>query len=687
MTTKISLNGKPIQKEKGFCPNPVVKYGIPDYADSYSNVSVVGTEAHRQWWIEQFDYCMNGYNTGGLWIPGRYYFFLNYCTVVTPGVGRHYPMFIDFQYEFFLLIEYCKKKGKGLIVDKARRKGLSECVANGVISHGIRFGDNYQAGIAAGLEKHSMGFYRKFARGDSVMPPELRINYLHSTPPDIIAGYEEIKDTGGFVKTGSNNSLYVRTMFTNPSVFKGEALDDCVFEEAGEFNLLLKGYNATKHCFMVGDEMVGTPYIYGTGGNILSSSKDFVDIWYEADKLNLEKFWVRGTKMYFPCVAGYFKNGEKKEDIPYLKKLYPKEYMRIGMQDEMRAKELIMDKRKILLSKKDKQEYYDELQNCCLSVEESFLSSTSNHYDAELLTEAKLRLMHENSRYGMFVLEYVMDGNGLPIFPRKVKCRLAQTDKTKPGYDEPGICIKIRHDGHPVNGFYDLDIGGIDGYDIDQSKVSKSLGSMVVRRRYGHEAIKGGPIALIYNRPKRKEMFYENCFKASIYWKLNENTLIDAGSPGIIDYYMKNGGEKYLSPRPRTFESPNSEQGHTYGMKFTTYNRPMLEGLMQAEIVDHIEDNPFPELIKDFSAYNSNDNDTDCDGHDAYLLTLAREKDMRKMIRNIDTNKNNNDMSMPTRTLDEDGNVIIVSGTQRSKSEITGDLFIEMYHSGSFDSE
>ena len=67
----------PIIKEVGFCPNPIPTYGIPDFADSLSFPNVEGTEEHKTWWEQQFDYCINGYNTGGLFIPGRYYYYLN----------------------------------------------------------------------------------------------------------------------------------------------------------------------------------------------------------------------------------------------------------------------------------------------------------------------------------------------------------------------------------------------------------------------------------------------------------------------------------------------------------------------------------------------------------------------------------------------------------------------------------
>ena len=63
----------PYYKGKGYCTNPIVINGIPKEADSRRDKKVIGTVAWEKFWEEQLHYIHNGYQTGGLWIPGRYY--------------------------------------------------------------------------------------------------------------------------------------------------------------------------------------------------------------------------------------------------------------------------------------------------------------------------------------------------------------------------------------------------------------------------------------------------------------------------------------------------------------------------------------------------------------------------------------------------------------------------------------
>jgi hypothetical protein len=67
------LTYKPNFKLRGFNPQPVAG-NIPYEADSVSNPSCQGSHLWEEFWEEQYDRCVNGYNTGGIWIPGRYYF-------------------------------------------------------------------------------------------------------------------------------------------------------------------------------------------------------------------------------------------------------------------------------------------------------------------------------------------------------------------------------------------------------------------------------------------------------------------------------------------------------------------------------------------------------------------------------------------------------------------------------------
>ena len=63
----------PYLKKKGFNPMPVVRGGIPKEADSKLNPRCVGTPAWESFWKDQIYCILNGYQTGGWLLPGRYY--------------------------------------------------------------------------------------------------------------------------------------------------------------------------------------------------------------------------------------------------------------------------------------------------------------------------------------------------------------------------------------------------------------------------------------------------------------------------------------------------------------------------------------------------------------------------------------------------------------------------------------
>jgi hypothetical protein len=151
VTDRTEYSYTPIIKNIGFNPKPIAGK-IPIYADSLSNPRCVGTRAWEEFWLEQIYYCINGYDTGGIHLPGRYYYYLNY-DIIKGLHGSVYPDFVDVHYQLSLLVEEVKREGKaGIVIPKARRKGLS-VFGDNLCSWGSRFIPDYRMGVAGGLER------------------------------------------------------------------------------------------------------------------------------------------------------------------------------------------------------------------------------------------------------------------------------------------------------------------------------------------------------------------------------------------------------------------------------------------------------------------------------------------------------------------------------------------------------
>ena len=220
----------PVVKDLNFMPNPVAG-NIPIWADGMANPKVIGTSRHTEFWNEQIDRCINGYTTGGVYIPGRYYFYLNF-TVIKGLKGPQYPFYVDLDLEFFKLVEYVKiNKKTGIVSIKARRKGLSEKMQGGVINHGVRFIDGYRAGIAAGKETYTNGFKTKLESSHYRYCNEMALNTITNNDREMQYGFQVKDEVMGFKDMGYLALAWFRTMFDDPTKMEGEYFHDVVFDD------------------------------------------------------------------------------------------------------------------------------------------------------------------------------------------------------------------------------------------------------------------------------------------------------------------------------------------------------------------------------------------------------------------------------------------------------------------------
>lgn len=637
------LKYRPIIKGVGFDPFPVSKDGIPDFADSRSNPKVLGTIQHEDWWNEQIDRCVNGYVTGGTYIPGRYYYYGNFNQLWTPVRGWHYPEFVDLDLEFFNLVNFCKAEGqykndpaagkKGIISLKRRRCGVSHKFSQGVFGYGARFvTSGYKGGVVAGIETYAEGFFDKFRANEVRLPPELQMKSLNNSQDKYVFGYEIKTTYGNFMRDGSFNSIFCRTAQANENVFKGEALVDCAFEESGEFKKLDSCYSATKACFMVGLQMRGTPFVWGTGGKMKTSSKAFAEMLDSADSFNLIPFDIFGNRMQ----TGYFMgsiNADKKieENCPNIKKIQEDLNLRpeqvLGCEDTEQVEIDILKERARLSKSPNKKAYHEYFQDNPLNRKEAFLNFNANPFDDEILANRMQELRDSVPKYRKVHLDFLKDKDGARVVPYQITVTPAKSE------EEDSACCLMHIEEKPLPEFKNLDIAGCDSYDLTQSKTSPSLGAFAIMRRRTIDGIViKKPIFIIRQRPKRRETFYDNCLMASILYNLRGNVLIDIANPLIFKHFEDNGGAKYLAPRPRSFESVHSEQQHKDGMKIT--DKKPLVALHESWVNDHAKDCDFPHLLAETGEYDVEVVDSDWDLVDAWMLALVRDVDMKKAPRN-----------------------------------------------------
>jgi hypothetical protein len=656
----------PYIKNKGFMESlaPIARNGIPKEADSRRNKSVLGTIQHESFWLEELDKILNGVTIGGRWIPGRFYYYMNYKYMSTIR-GVITPDMVDLHLEIAYYIEYCKNNGVNYLGEKGRRKGVSEAFHTMVIDYGWRFNEAYKGGVAAGKKVYVEDFISKWRFADASLPPELGIKKLTDNNDEIIAGYSIKNEYNAFVDQGSFNTIYARTMHTNPNMFKGLYLNDVISEEIGEHEKWFEFFSATKDCLMSGNKQVGSFFAFGTAGSVNKGSKDFKRISEEAAAHNFIEHMIFANRFYYFGGAT-----EKNRQLPLNSELYKeyKAYQLIGVEDLDLSKSDILAKREKLLKEGNLKEYNEDLQNNPLSKKDMFRKTITNNFNIDKLNNQQHAIdSAEHKKYSRYILEWVRDDKGMIKTPWKVKARPATALES----DEQ--VVYILDSEHPRQKFKNLYVAGIDSYNIDTSKTSKSLGAMcvLIRENTIVDALKKVPVAVIRTRPPRKETFYEMCLKLAVYYNLIGNVLGDIRSDGILEFWKTWGADRFLAHRPAKFESEDSGQLTDYWFSINKHSKPLMVGVMQRHIEDYSENIWFnssvatgPNLIDELQNYDEVEIGSDNDLADAYGIALVQDISCETRPKDTEKEDQENIFDLPDFRMGKDGNVYLNDGSE-----------------------
>ena len=544
---------------------PLIHEGVPNLNPE--------SIAFREYWDTQIDRCKNGFKPKGMdAITGKHYYYLNFYKILgSDGVKGNSrktlisPWYRDMDKAYFDLFDTCKEEEKGMIVIKARDKGFSY-MNSGILAHEYTFYPYNHVGVAAGLQVTATSFFDKVKAGLNNQHSNFRHSILKDGDEIMRSGYK-IKDKDGkWGIDGFQSTIHCRTM-SNPEVYKGERLSVMVFEEAGEFKELLNAYMSSKACFMDGDVQYGVPIIGGTGGDIEAASKDFMEMYYNADAFNLIPMFIPASM----CYHGFFD-------------------LKTGISDNENATKALKERREKLQQAGNQKGYNLELQNYPLSVEEAFLQTKNSRFNVAKINAQRSEILSSESLQGQIQcgrLEW--EGDGM-----EVKFVL---DKNGP--------YKIL--AHPKTELKGLDIGGIDSYDQDHSSTT-SLGSAIIFRRFYNMEIAGNyPIAEYTERPETAEEFWDGCLKLAVYY--NAKMLIEYTRIGVIGYFQRAGGKQYLKERPTTAHSPKTVNRNKYGLQMNKHTKAVMDQFIEKYVEENCQDIWFIDLLDELSVYGLRNTD------------------------------------------------------------------------------
>ncbi len=267
--------------------------------DYYCNIPE-GTEDYISFWKQVKEYCLNGFtNSKGIKITGSHFFYLNFCQILSESDGNedkrkrktfNFPKFVDLDYEYFWMVEYCKQNEKFLIASKARRQGWSYKGA-GIVCHEYTFFRDSRSIIGAFLSAYSEGtmkMVKEYLNHISTHTP-----FGHIRNPDLtdyfMAKHE--KDLGGIkVWQGYKSSVETITFKDRATAAVGKSASILLLDEAGVFPNIIQSWGFTEPLLKDGSSFTGTAIVYGSSGEMEGGAKYFYEMFTNPGQYNMLEF-------------------------------------------------------------------------------------------------------------------------------------------------------------------------------------------------------------------------------------------------------------------------------------------------------------------------------------------------------------------------------------------------------------
>lgn len=271
------------------------KYG---YYCPYSVNKNPNSEYYKFWATETYR-CLYGMvrESDGEWIPGDYYFFLNYCPISRPkqdsrGVRVRQEAFSsvwDGQYLLFHYLDQCRKQGVHAGLLASRGKGKTFCGAS-LLAKRFMFGESYEADnhvecyVTASDSKYIWGSKQILNAFESYLSfcskhTPFRCGWSRRNINTLLwkSGYINKRTK---LDDGSQNTIMGISSAEDCSKLRGTRGALYLIEEAGSFRHLKDTYNVILSSVEQDNTAFGMIYFYGTAGDKDSDFSSMQEIMY-----------------------------------------------------------------------------------------------------------------------------------------------------------------------------------------------------------------------------------------------------------------------------------------------------------------------------------------------------------------------------------------------------------------------
>ena len=478
---------KPINETRGldFDPNWFIETRkVYEQTGKYCSY-LPGSKKFREFWIEQYRRCKNGYTVNGYTITGDHYFFLNFYQlplvdkVVKAGGGRPdgFPNFSEAQYQWFHYYEMAKRTRQHCNMMKARGIGFSEINASmatcmfTIIRQSMSIvacHDQKKVGDTLKKVWHAMAFLDNETGGGMHKNKQLK-----NTDTEKQAG-EYIQQNGNKIPTGWQST--VRGINADdPQKIRGDRADLLIYDEAGSWPNLKKAVIQGEALVNIGGTRFGIKIVGGTGGDSGANLEGLKDIYYNPQAYDVLPYRHQYTQTGELALTGFF--------VPAFAQVW--EFLdHRGYCNQTKAKEKLQKSRDKFLN--DPEGLIQHCAEYCWNAEEAFNLEGDNKFNRILITDqlAEIRLHKRGPRPEHGNLEYIFktgkqtkeniegfkwtknDSSHLQILEHPIWSNEFKHSPTYKYYDPETI-------GNQYNEMNNLYIAGVDGIDIGANDTSK----------------------------------------------------------------------------------------------------------------------------------------------------------------------------------------------------------------------
>lgn len=551
---------------------------------------------HRQFRRRECDRRRNGFsapcwqNPDGsiedIWITGAHYNFLNYTrmertdesSVIITNHGAtakkiySFPSFIDAQFWTFQIIEFCRRNGLHLIIDKTRRGGFSYIMASDS-SNEVNLSKHKVVIHVAADNKYltKQGGLSDFAVNDLKFYEEktpFKRGIFSPTADSFKLGYR--MKNGVEADDSWSSSLLSVSANNNPDCAIGKDAVTIKVEELSTMQNFDDFMNVTEPTMTVGTRTTGTLMAWGTA--TAANMQIFEQNFYNPRAFNFmpfENVWDNDARNE---VCGFFKSYAwgLEGEIDGVKGFDEdgNSNLRIGLK--LAARERIKKKE----TAKTFSEYLNYLGQRALFPAESFSSASENIFSSEALNKFEDKLRVDNSYKFYTDGELFEDGLKKIYFKSNARIKIENPDAKiydyiqgvpRRGNEDPHGCIRVWFAPEYEETYIDdrlvrailpgtyVAVYDPVGIDKDKKEITDrhSHNSMfVVEMPRERNGFKPKLCAAYYGRTERLEEADEKFYRLCKWYNCIGTGLVEINRGETVSNFRKWKATKYLGHEP-----------------------------------------------------------------------------------------------------------------------------------------